>query len=252
MPGILRRDNCPLLILKYLSQDLTAYLAEDEGGSGGSARLSVPCIDQLIELASAAVLEPSTEPVAQLDHPPASSLGPAMARNRGSWRSLGQRLRTASVEEESAPWTVQPVSQRVPVSPQRSSRPLLDTPASPSTTSAAEGPARGQQVPASGDLSMLSHDHPPDGPDRALAAQALRVLAASAGLSVDAYPCNADACSGTVDDEIGAPLAPVVFPTTAQPVSRRRLATILALLRVLHALTKNRPERISADLVAYK
>lgn len=250
MPGILRRDNCPLLILKYLSQDLTAYLAEDERGGGGSARLSVPGIDQLIELASAAVPEPSTEPVAHLDHPlPASSLGAAMARDRGSWRSLGQRLRAASVEE-SAPWTVQPASQRVPVSPQRSSRPLLETPTSPSTTSAAEGPARGLQVPASGDLSMLTHDHPPNGPDRALAAQALRVLAASAGLSIDSYPCSTDACSGTI--EIGAPLAPVVFPMTAQPVSRRRLATISALLRVLHALTKNRPERISADLVAYK
>jgi len=45
LQGILRRDNCPLLILKYLSQDLSAYLAETDDVT----RLCISAVDTLAD-----------------------------------------------------------------------------------------------------------------------------------------------------------------------------------------------------------
>lgn len=254
MSSVLRRDNCPLLILKYLSQDIAAFIGElDESTSVG-----ITAVDTLASRAAGMVPEPSPlQRSAAGASPPLMALDEAASRasdERGS-ADIHRDLAAAAAppsDEEKAPWAAASTPADV-LSPPRTARPLLDTPVSPAMTYAAEGPARGQQVPSSGSLTTLTHDCPWRGADRVASSRALRVLSTAAGLPADATMPHWQLLGtpAAALEEIDPP-SPVVFPQTALPVSRRRTATLCALLRVLHVLTAGRPDRIAADLVNYK
>lgn len=240
LQGILRRDNCPLLILKYLSQDLSAYLAETDDVT----RLCISAVDTLADHAVTVALAP--QPNSNHEGQQGATLGVAASLPLTPPGGTFPSAIAVTSREESAPW----VSSFG--SPAQTGRPLLEVPPSPALTSAAEGPARGPQVPSSGSLTTLTHDCPWSGPDRAAAAHVVRVLAAASGLSLHDLSSPIDSCLATSSPSGVYPMAPSVFPASGLATSRRRLSTICSLLRVLHALTKGRPERIAADLINYK
>ena len=227
VPGILRRDNCPLLILKYLSQDLLGYLAY-VGVDGEDAQVGSSAVDDLLHNMAAAAAAGVTMPAGL-----AAAPSPLLTLGNGGMP-----------QDDSAPWTL-PVPSAdtiTPVSPLRTARPQLESPQTETVSVSSEGPARGQQVPASGDLALLSHDCPPSASPSSYHVRC--ILSAGSG-SFGLETCEIDLTSR-------GRISPVVFPTTGLPVSRRRLATICMLLRILHMLTKDRQEYIAADLVNYK
>jgi hypothetical protein len=193
--GVLRRDNGPLLILKYLSQEILGYLSDvDE-----TARLGVQAIDVLLDRAAAFADAPwgATQPGERADIP----LPPAAA-SESPYRSLYvlrfARPSDTSVENATGIAVASeslsrredcalPLDASSPVPVSETSRPSLDTFASPQpglTESAVglEGTARGLQVPSRGSLAELTHDEGPTGPEHAAVVFSTIVLATAAGL----------------------------------------------------------------------
>lgn len=206
---VLRRDNGPLLFLKYLSQDICGYLSETEVESSAPVFTGSECVLDASAIASAqwASLPGSLQSVRGLgnrvhvgpvrdlrhhnlfvvasayDHLTACSSreGPTSSADACAdatvdasriLRSLSNRFASNPSAGDS------PVHDSTSNTP--TARPILESLVS-SPSSFLEGTARGLQSPARGSILRLSRDAPP-GPDQLTAYIAACVLATAAGL----------------------------------------------------------------------